>query len=104
MKESYTEEPATHRGLESCLDVPARAWGSVDRGKCRRVIELRNHRSRVRTLSPEGERNIGSRDIGEWLPAPAEFWDLACMDTFCTGIGRPGKLPGRRQAAKGVRQ
>lgn len=53
---------------------------------------------------PEGERTIGSRDKGEWLPAPAESGNLACMDTFCTGIGRPGKLPGRRQAAEGVRQ
>ncbi len=40
---------------------PARAWGSVDSGKCRRAIDLRNQRSRKRTRLLDGERNIPCR-------------------------------------------
>jgi hypothetical protein len=35
MEELYVEGVAIHDGPESCVDVPARAWRSVDRGTCR---------------------------------------------------------------------
>jgi hypothetical protein len=35
MEELYAEGVAIHGGPESCVDVPVRAWRSVDRGTCR---------------------------------------------------------------------
>src|SRR5690625_1023779 len=70
---------------------PARAWGSVDRGKRRRAIELRNH------LIPGAEtvvcarRQQGRPRHSQAVVRPAESENLACVDTFRTRTERPRK-------------
>ena len=55
---------------------PARAWGSVDRGKHRRAIELRNH------LIPEAE-------LVGWCEGKTGHRDMRGM--FCSGgVREPG--------------
>jgi hypothetical protein len=57
--------------------------------------------SRMRTPWIEGERHIRRRAIGKRWRDPAESENLACTETPCAGIGRPGALPHQRQLVRG---
>ncbi len=68
---------------------PARAWGSVDRGKHRRAIELRKHHIPGVDTVMSARRQHGQVRDCKCLAIPAESENLACVDTHCTGIGIP---------------
>jgi hypothetical protein len=92
MEELYAEGLATHGGPESCVDVPVRAWRSVDRGTRRPGYRAAKCESGVPTLSvrrkatlpatvsraaggpraviePGHVRNLHAREPGEPVPA-----------------------------------
>jgi len=97
MKESYSKGLATHAGHESCLDVP-RGRGealTVERTGGPLSSEITSTGRGPRTL--EGNATSGAATQGEWRKDPAESKNLACTETPCTGIGRPGLLPHQRQ-------
>src|SRR5690625_2661691 len=78
---------------------PARAWGSVDRGKRRRAIELRNHLiPGAETVACERRQHGRSRHSRAAVRL-AESENLACVDTFRTRTERP-----RKGACMGIRE
>ncbi len=88
MKESYNEGLASHIGPESCLDDP-RGRGEALTGESTGGLlssEITNFR---RPSQWAGTKATQAVALCESRSAPAESENLACVDAFCAGIGRP---------------
>jgi hypothetical protein len=96
MQESHSEGPAIHAGHESCLDVPQGRGEALTVESAGGLLSSEITLSRMRTPWCEGERNNRCRAIGKRRRHPAESENLACVDTPCAGIGRPGSLRHQR--------
>jgi RNA-directed DNA polymerase len=93
MKESYIEGPTTHDDPESCDGKPQGCGRSVDRGRCRLGIELRNQTFRSPTLLTEAEGNMspgGKVSRGSDLRSRRPH---ARTETPCTRTGMSSACP-----------
>ena len=93
MKVLYCEDLANHTSPESCGgDGNMAASGcNVDRGKRRhasRKLSSEITAFRVPTLCLYGEGNIDHSVIASYGRTWRSLSILACVDTFCAGIGR----------------
>jgi len=88
MKESYNEGVASHIGPESCLDGPRGRGEALTGESTGGLLSSENTLFRRPILLDEGEGNTGAAR-SEQRSASAESGNLACVDTLCTGIGRP---------------
>ncbi len=82
MKESYGKGLADRSGPESYADDGNIVGVALARGTRRPAMELRNPHFRVPTSSCQGEGNMGSRAIGEWLHNAAESKNLSMRGNF----------------------
>lgn len=88
MKESHGEGLASHTGPESCLDDP-RGRGEALTGESTGGL-LSSENTKFRRPSQwAGAKATRAATSSEWLSAPAESGNLACVDISCTGIGIP---------------
>src|SRR6266700_7290729 len=104
MEELRVEGLATHGDPESCVDVPVRAWRSVDRGTCRPGYRAAKSESGVPTLSMKAEGNIAGGAMREPSGDPARSKNQGMCGTsvrenrespcppvrLVSGAGRPG--------------
>ena len=93
MKESYIEGLTTHGDPESCDDIREDAERSVDRGRCRLAIELRNQNSRALTLLTEAEGDAALSGRVSSVTALRSRRPHACIETPCTRTGRSSACP-----------
>lgn len=104
MKESDMKGIANHHGPESCLDL--QQWGgeALTGEHTGRPLSSEITSIRRLTLFNEGESNIGRTIKARYGRLRRSQRPQACVDAFCTGIGRPGKNPARRQTEAGRQQ
>lgn len=93
MQESYIEGLTTHDDPESCAGDRKVARRSIDRGRCRLGIELRNQNSRAPTLLTEAEGNIEPGGMVSPAKALRSRRPHACIETPCTRTGRSSVCP-----------
>ena len=100
MKESYGKGLATHAGHESCLDDPQGRGEALTVERAGGLLSSEITTSGCRPRALMGTATSGVALQGERRRNPAEPENLACADTLCAGIGRPGACPHRRQLMK----
>ena len=88
MKGSYVEGLAAHSGPESCLDDPRGRGEALTGGSAGGLLSSENTTSR-RPIQSLVEKATQAASLSEMQSASAESENLACVDTLCTGIGRP---------------
>jgi hypothetical protein len=110
MQTSYTEGPATHGGLESCVGAREDAGEALTEGNVGRVIEPRNPLSGVPTPSQWSEGNIDGRAFASCHQTPRGQRACACVESLGTRTGRSHDRPsggdgrtGRSGKAKAAR-
>ena len=110
MRTSYTEGPATHGGLESCVGAREDAGEALTEGDVGRVIEPRNPLSGVPTPSQWSEGNIDGRVFASCQRTPRGQRACACVESLGTRTGRSHGCPpcndgrtGRSGKAKAAR-
>lgn len=91
MKESYSKGIANHTGPESCLDDPRGSGEALTGGSAGGLLSSENtlFREPSQSFVSEGTRRVRVTTRADYHPA--ESRNLACADTFLTGIGRPRK-------------
>jgi hypothetical protein len=93
MKESYIDGLTTHDDPESCDDVRKGAERSVDRGRCRLGMELRNQTFRSPTLLTEAEGNMCPGGTVSWGTDLRSRRLHARTETPCTRTGMSSACP-----------
>jgi hypothetical protein len=93
MRTSYTEGPATHGDLESCVGARKDAGEALTEGDVGRVIEPRNPLSGVPTPSQWSEGNIAGRVFASCQRTPRGQRACACVESLGTRTGRSHGRP-----------
>jgi hypothetical protein len=93
MKVPHAEVLARHSGPESCGgygDVSAEA---LNRGSVGGLLSSEITLIQVPTLLPEGEGHVSLSVLASYGRTCAESKNLACVEAYCTRIGRPVNPP-----------
>jgi hypothetical protein len=90
MKESYQKGIANHLSPESCLDGPRGRGEALTGGNTGGLLSSENTIFRRPSWWSDAKATQFTA-LCESFTAPAESKNLACVDTFHTGIGRPRK-------------
>jgi hypothetical protein len=98
MKVPHVEVLAKHSGPESCGGYGniAASGCNVEPGKRRHASRLLSSEItliRVQTLLPDGEGHVSLSVLASYGRTCAESKNLACVEAFCTRIGRPVNPP-----------
>jgi hypothetical protein len=94
MKVPHVEVLAKHCGLEPCGGYGNIAAEALSRGSVGGLSSSEITLIQVPTLLSDGEGHVFHSDIASCGRTCAESKNLACVEAFCTGIGRPVKFPG----------
>lgn len=103
MEELYVEGLATHGGPESCVDVPRGRGEALAGARAGRVIEPRNHRSGVLTLSARWKAIPLAALCASRRGAPRGQRSRACAEPPGARTGRSRVLPVRVIAGRAAR-
>ena len=93
MKVPHVEVLAKHNGPESCGGYGNIAAEALTGENVGGLLSSEITSIRVPTLWPDGEGNISHSVIASCGRTCAESKNLACVEAFCTRIGRPVNLP-----------
>jgi hypothetical protein len=104
MKVPHVEVLAKHNGPESCGGYGNIAAEALNRGSVGGLLSSEITSIRVPTLWPDGEGNISHSVIASCGRTCAESKNLACVEAFCTRIGRPVNLPAFKSWNRRVQQ
>jgi len=101
MKESYMKGITNHHDPESCLDCQQCSGEALTGEHAGRQLSSEITSIRRLTLSYEGESKIDHTVKVRYERLRRSQRTRACVEALCTGIGRPGKPPTRRQTESG---
>ena len=109
MKVLHCKDLANHASPESCggSGNTSASGCNVDRGKRRHVSRTLSSEItvfRVPTLCLDGEGNIDHSVTASYGRTWRSLSILACVDTFCAGIGRSGRNPVSKSWNRGVQK
>lgn len=93
MKVPHVEVLARHSGPESCGGYGNIAAEAFDRGNVGGLSSSEITTIRVPTLLLGGEGHVSHSVIASYVRTRAESKNLACVEAFCTRIGRPANHP-----------
>ena len=93
MKVPHVEVLARHSGPESCGGYGNIAAEALTGENVGGLLSSEITAIRVPTLSPEGEGHTFHSVIASYGGTRAESENLACVEAFCTRIGRPVNPP-----------
>jgi len=93
MKVPHVEVLAEHSGPESCGGYGNIAAEALTGENVGGLLSSEITTIRVPTLLPDGEGNICDSVIASCCRTRAESKNLACVEAFCTRIGRPVNPP-----------
>lgn len=101
MKVPYMKDLASHHGPESCLDAPQGRREALTGESVSMVLssEIMTFGSRPRFVS--GSATVRVPLTGEVRNFRRSLRPIACTEAPRAEIGRPGKLPRRRQTVRG---
>ena len=93
MKVPHVEVLARHSGPESCGGHGNMAAEALNRGSVGGLLSSEITSIQVPTLLLDGEGHTSHSVIASYGRTCAESKNLACVEAFCTGIGRPMNPP-----------
>jgi hypothetical protein len=93
MKVPHVEVLAKHSGPESCGVYGNIVAEALDRGSVGGLLSSEITSIRVPTLLTDGEGHISHSVLASYGRTCAESKNLACVEAFCTRIGRPVNPP-----------
>ncbi len=93
MKVPHVEVLAKHSGPESCGGYGNIAAEALDRGSVGGLLSSEITLIQVPTLLPDGEGHVSRSVLASYRRTCAESKNLACVEAFCTGIGRLVNFP-----------
>jgi len=88
MKVPHVEVLAKHSGPESCGGYGNIAAEALNRGSVGGLLSSEITLIQVPTLLPDGEGHVSRSVLASYGRTCAESKNLACVEAFCTGIGR----------------
>ena len=93
MKVPHVEVLARHSGPESCGGYGNIAAEALSRGSVGGLLSSEITLIQVLTLLPDGEGHVSHSVLASYGRTCAESKNLACVEAFCTRIGRPVNPP-----------